>query len=269
MHCPDGLSDYIARIGQGRLRSCIELDRRSQVLQIYRRCPPSHGHNHIVGNLCCGQDCGATDEYRIRVDILMGERPLSDSRNPLQDLTFFTALLFEFTMLTRASNYLPVSSAAYHLYTENIALTGAPPRRWGFSDRSDRRPAGRYSSSPHHRCFSFLSQIKGGLEWQRTSDSLSSSRGSSAVLCLRHRDYSLRICYRGSACPGQALLPCSKSPLVPNTSSLQLTITRGGNKTRSQIDKDCARWLASRLCSSAKKVFMFPFFCSERTADET
>ena len=135
-----------------------------------------------------------------------------DSRSPLQYLTFFTALLFGFTMLTRASNYLPISSAAYHLDTEHIAFTVAPPPRcWGSYDRSDGRPAGRYSPSPHHRCFSFLSQIKDGLERQRTSDSLSSSRGSSAGLCLRHSDYSLRICYRSLACPGQARVssgPC-------------------------------------------------------------
>jgi hypothetical protein len=116
----------------------------------------------------------------LSVDILMREHPLSDSRNPLQDLTFFTALLFEFTMLTRASDYLPISSAAYHLNTENIAFTVAPlPGAGG----SPIEVTGRYSSSPYHRCFSFLSQIKDGLEWQRTSDSLSSSRGSSAVLC--------------------------------------------------------------------------------------
>ena len=62
----------------------------------------------------------------LSVDILMGERPLLDSWNPLQDLTFFTALLFGFTMLTRASNYLPINSAAYHLDTEHIAFTVAP-----------------------------------------------------------------------------------------------------------------------------------------------
>ena len=62
----------------------------------------------------------------LSVDILMGERPLPTSRNPLQDLAFFTALLFGFTALTRASNYLPINSAAYHLNTELIAFTVAP-----------------------------------------------------------------------------------------------------------------------------------------------
>ena len=39
----------------------------------------------------------------LSVDILMGERPTPDSKTPLQDMAFFTALLFGFTMLTRAS----------------------------------------------------------------------------------------------------------------------------------------------------------------------
>jgi hypothetical protein len=168
----------------------------------------------------------------LSVDIYMGERPLLDSRNPLRDLTFFTALLFGFTMLTRASNYLPISSAAYHLDTEHIAFTVAPLPDAGGSP-IDVTTNQQYSPSPHHRCFSFFSQIKDVLERQRASDSLSLSRGCSAGLCLRHRDYSLRICYRGSACPGQALLPCSDYPLVPDTSSLQFTIMRGGSKTRS------------------------------------
>lgn len=62
----------------------------------------------------------------LSVDILMGERPLTHSKNPLQDLAFFTALLLGFTMLTRASNYLPINSATYHLDTEHIAFTVAP-----------------------------------------------------------------------------------------------------------------------------------------------
>ena len=63
----------------------------------------------------------------LSVDILMGERPAIDSTSPLQDLAFFTALLMGFTTLTRVSNYLPISSAAYHLDTEHVAFTVAPP----------------------------------------------------------------------------------------------------------------------------------------------
>ena len=62
----------------------------------------------------------------LSVDILLGERPSPDLTNPLQDMAFFTALLFGFTMLTRASNYLPISSATYHLNTEHVAFTVAP-----------------------------------------------------------------------------------------------------------------------------------------------
>ena len=62
----------------------------------------------------------------LSVDILLGERPSPDLTNPLQDMAFFTALLFGFTMLTRASNYLPISSAKYHLNTEQVAFTVAP-----------------------------------------------------------------------------------------------------------------------------------------------
>ena len=89
----------------------------------------------------------------LSVDILMGERPLLDSRNLLQDLTFFTALLFGFTMLTRASNYLPISSAAYHLDTEHIAFTVAPLPGAGGSPIEVTAD----QLATHHRCFSFLS----------------------------------------------------------------------------------------------------------------
>ena len=41
-------------------------------------------------------------------------------------MVFFTALLFGFTMLTRAFNYLPISSATYHLNTGHVAFTVAP-----------------------------------------------------------------------------------------------------------------------------------------------
>jgi hypothetical protein len=63
----------------------------------------------------------------LSIDILMGERPSPDSKTPLQDTAFFTALVFGFTMLTRVSNYLPISSATYHLNTEHVAFTVAPP----------------------------------------------------------------------------------------------------------------------------------------------
>ena len=56
----------------------------------------------------------------------MAERPRDGSKNPLRDLASFTALLLGFTMLTRASNYLPIASAAYHLDAEHIAFTVAP-----------------------------------------------------------------------------------------------------------------------------------------------
>jgi len=62
----------------------------------------------------------------LSVDILMGERPSPGSQSPLQDLTFFTALLLGFTMLTRASNYLPIHSAVYHLNAEHISFTVQP-----------------------------------------------------------------------------------------------------------------------------------------------
>ena len=67
-----------------------------------------------------------SEANRRTVDILMGERQTPDSKTPLQDMAFFTALLFGFTMLTRASNYLPISSATYHLNTEHVAFTVAP-----------------------------------------------------------------------------------------------------------------------------------------------
>ena len=63
----------------------------------------------------------------------MAERTRDGSKNPLQDLAFFTALLLGFTMLTRASNYLPITSATYHLDAEhisfNVALSPAPAPR--------------------------------------------------------------------------------------------------------------------------------------------
>ena len=62
----------------------------------------------------------------LSVDILMGEVPGPHSKSPLQDRTFYTALMLGFTMLTRASNYLPIASATYHLNTEHIAFTVAP-----------------------------------------------------------------------------------------------------------------------------------------------
>lgn len=63
----------------------------------------------------------------LSVDILLGERPDPASKSPLRDLAFFTALLLSFTMLTRVSNYLPVSSAAYRLDTEHVSFSVAPP----------------------------------------------------------------------------------------------------------------------------------------------
>ena len=56
----------------------------------------------------------------------MAECPREGSKNPLQDLAFFTALLLGFTMLTRASNYLPIASATYRLDAEHISFTVAP-----------------------------------------------------------------------------------------------------------------------------------------------
>ena len=43
----------------------------------------------------------------------------------LHDRTFYTALVLAFTMQTRASNYLPIASATYHLDTEHTS-----PSRW-------------------------------------------------------------------------------------------------------------------------------------------
>jgi len=62
----------------------------------------------------------------LSVDILTGEAPTLHSLSPLQDRAFYTALLLGFTMLTRASNYLPIASATYHLDTEHIAFTVTP-----------------------------------------------------------------------------------------------------------------------------------------------
>lgn len=62
----------------------------------------------------------------LSVDILMGEVPGPQSKSSLQDRAFYTALMLGFTMLTRASNYLPIPSATYHLDTEHIAFTVAP-----------------------------------------------------------------------------------------------------------------------------------------------
>ena len=62
----------------------------------------------------------------LSLDILMSERPSPLSRNPLQDLAFFVALLLGFTMLSRVSNYLPNPSASYHLDTEHISFTIIP-----------------------------------------------------------------------------------------------------------------------------------------------
>ena len=62
----------------------------------------------------------------LSVDILMGEVPGLHSKSPLQDRTFYTALMLGFTMLTRASNYLLIASATYHLDTEHTAFMVAP-----------------------------------------------------------------------------------------------------------------------------------------------
>ena len=63
----------------------------------------------------------------LSVDILLAERPDPASKSPLRDLAFFTALLMGFTMLTRVSNYLPVSSAAYRLDSEHVSFSVTPP----------------------------------------------------------------------------------------------------------------------------------------------
>lgn len=62
----------------------------------------------------------------LSIDILLAERPDPASKSPLRDLAFFTALLMGFTMLTRVSNYLPVSSAAYRLDSEHVLFSVAP-----------------------------------------------------------------------------------------------------------------------------------------------
>ena len=151
-------------------------------------------------------------------------------------MTFFTALLFGFTMLTRASNYLPISSAAYHLNNEHhIAFTVVPLPGAGGSPIEVM--ADQLGDIPLHRIIgasAFLAKSKtdSSGKVRRIPFPISSSHSSSARLRLRHRDHSLRICYHGSTCPGQALLPCSEPLMVPVTSSLlQLTVTRSGDKT--------------------------------------
>ena len=62
----------------------------------------------------------------LSIDILLEERPNPASKSPLRDLAFFTALLMSLTMLTRVSNYLLVSSAAYRLDTEHVSFSVAP-----------------------------------------------------------------------------------------------------------------------------------------------
>ena len=192
---------------------------------------------------------------------LNGRPPTLGLTEPLQDLTFFTALLFGFTMLTRASNYLPISSAAYHLNTEHhIAFTVVPLPGAGGSPIEVMANQLGYSSSSHHWRFSrLLSQIKDGLERQRASDPISSLRSSSARLRLRYRDHSLRICYHGSTCPGQALLPCSEPLMVPVTSSLlQLTVTRSGDKTRSGPGDECTLIRYASVAPQSSPPHKFP-----------
>ena len=75
------------------------------------------------------EECNLESNRRtlpLSVDILTGETPDPRSQSPLQDRAFYTALLLGFTMLTRASNYLPIASATYHLDTEHIAFTVDP-----------------------------------------------------------------------------------------------------------------------------------------------
>ena len=47
----------------------------------------------------------------LSVDILMGEVPDLHSKSTLHDRAFYTALMLGFTMLTRASNFMPIASA--------------------------------------------------------------------------------------------------------------------------------------------------------------
>ena len=90
----------------------------------------------------------------LSIDILLAERPDPASKSPLRDLAFFTALLMGFTMLTRVSNYLPVSSAAYRLDAEHVSFSVAPLP--GVSRKCSRRGFGRstwrYPTFPYHRC---------------------------------------------------------------------------------------------------------------------
>ena len=56
----------------------------------------------------------------------MGEVPDLHSKSPLRDRAFITALILGFMMLTRASKYLPIAAATYHLDTEHITFMVAP-----------------------------------------------------------------------------------------------------------------------------------------------
>ncbi len=58
----------------------------------------------------------------------MGEVPdLHSSKSPLRDRAFITAFILGFMMLlTRASKYLPIAAATYHLDTEHITFMVAP-----------------------------------------------------------------------------------------------------------------------------------------------
>ena len=135
----------------------------------------------------------------LSVDILIAERTRDGSKNPLQDLAFFTALLLGFTMLTRASNYLPITSATYHLDAEhisfNVALSPAPAPH-----PVKLRPAYWVSS----RCLVF-----GSVKGKRIP-----SGGTSAELCLRHRHHTLSVCRCYSPCSRETFLSYPRALLV-------------------------------------------------------
>ena len=112
----------------------------------------------------------------LSVDILVGDRPTPDSKNPLQDISFFTALLFGFTMLTRASSYLPISSAKYHLNTEHVAFTVAPLP--GTNGPPTEVTADQLGDIPlsYPRGFRLFDSLQDGFYRSRASNTVRSSR---------------------------------------------------------------------------------------------
>lgn len=118
----------------------IAPDSASNYLYAVKHHLASHGINKnslvssvIIANQKKGnRNTFLADEHNLKadkrtlplsVDILVTERPRERSKNPLQELAFFTSLLLGLTMLTRATNYLPIASATYYFDAEHLSFT--------------------------------------------------------------------------------------------------------------------------------------------------